>query len=230
MGEIRTITAGGVNCYLVSAGDGFLLIDTGYAKSRAAVDEALQSAGCRAGNLKLILVTHGDFDHTGNCAYLRERYGAKIAMHREDAGVVEQGDMLKGRKIGERALMRLLMKIMTLFMGGGKFTRFTPDVLLSDGDDLSGYGFAARALHIPGHSKGSIAFLTDDGELFCGDLLENSGAPKKKPALNSLIDELAMAKASVEKLSALRIHTVYPGHGDAFPMEAFLEDYRQKQT
>lgn len=226
---ITTITIDNVNCYLVNTGEGFVLIDTGYAKSRSALEEALQKAGCQPGDLKLILITHGDFDHTGSGAYLREKYGVKIAMHREEAGVVEFGDMLKARKIGERWLMRVMMKVMVVFMGGGRFDRFSPDIFLGDGDDLSAYGFAARVLHIPGHSRGSIAFLTESGDLFCGDLLENSGAPKKKPSLNSLIDELPVAKASVEKLSVLPIQTVFPGHGDPFPMEQFVENYRQRE-
>ena len=108
---IHTITHAGVNCYLFNSVDGFVLIDTGFGKSRAAVVQALEDAGCRPGLLKLILITHGDFDHTGNAAHLRDRYGAKIAMHRGDAGVTEFGDMLKGRKMGERALMRVMMKV-----------------------------------------------------------------------------------------------------------------------
>jgi glyoxylase-like metal-dependent hydrolase (beta-lactamase superfamily II) len=228
---ITTITIDNVNCYLVNTGEGFVLIDTGYAKSRSALEEALQKAGCQPGDLKLILITHGDFDHTGSGAYLREKYGVKIAMHRAEAGVVEFGDMLKARKIGERWLMRVMMSVLVVFMGGGRFERFTPDIFLEDSEDLSAYGFAARVLHIPGHSRGSIAFLTESGDLFCGDLLENSGAEKgKPPALNSLIDDLAVARASVEKLGALSIQTVFPGHGDPFPMEAFLEDYRKRQS
>lgn len=226
---MKTITIDGVNCYLISTQEGFVLVDTGYAKSRTAMERALQDAGCLPGTLKLILITHGDFDHTGNAAYLRGKYGAKIAMHRADTGMVEQGDMLAGRKMGERPLMRLLMAVMKPFLGIGKFERFTPDICLEDGADLSGYGFAAQALHMPGHSKGSLAYLMESGDLLCGDLLENSGAPKKKPALNSLIDDLAVARASVEKLNALPIQTVYPGHGPAFLMQPFLEAYRQRQ-
>lgn len=224
---IHTISFSGVNCYLINSVDGFVLIDTGFGKSRAAVVQALEDAGCRPGLLKLILITHGDFDHTGSAAHLRERYGAKIAMHRADAGVAEFGDMLKGRKMGERALMRVMMKVLVLLMGGGKFDRFVPDLCLEDGEDLSQYGFPARVLHLPGHSRGSIAFLTDSGDLFCGDLLDNSGAPKKPPALNSLIDDLAQAKASVEKLRGLPIRTVYPGHGSPFSLESFMEAYKR---
>ena len=95
---IIPIDLGGVNCYLVTAGDGFLLVDTGIASKRAGLEKALEKAGCRPGNLKLILLTHGDIDHVDNGAYLQAKYGAKIAMHADDAGMVEQGNMGWNRK------------------------------------------------------------------------------------------------------------------------------------
>jgi hypothetical protein len=33
--EIKTINLGGVNCYLIKAGDGFILVDTGFSSKRA---------------------------------------------------------------------------------------------------------------------------------------------------------------------------------------------------
>jgi glyoxylase-like metal-dependent hydrolase (beta-lactamase superfamily II) len=85
---------------------------------------------------------------------------------------------------------------------------------------LSDCGFDAQVLALPGHSRGSIGILTAGGDLFCGDLLDNTD----KPALNSIMDDLAAANASVEKLSGFAIHTVYPGHGQPFPMEKFLKE------
>ena len=73
-----------VNCYLVQTGAGFFLVDTGMAKKQACLDHELEQSGCRPGDLKLIILTHGDSDHSGNSAHLRERYGAKIAIHRGD--------------------------------------------------------------------------------------------------------------------------------------------------
>ena len=80
-----------------------------------------------------------------------------------------------------------------ILFGFGKSERFTPDFYLDEGDDLSDYGFDARVLHIPGHSKGSIGILAAGGDLFCGDLLECTG----RPALNSIMDDLAAGNASV---------------------------------
>jgi hydroxyacylglutathione hydrolase len=201
---------GSVNCYLVQTDSGFFLIDTGPGNRRAALEEALQDAGCQPGDLKLILITHGDFDHIGNAAALRRKYATKIAMHPADAGMAEQGDMFYNREQSNF----LVRKLAPLFSGFGKDKRFAPDISLEDGDDLSQYGFEAQALHLPGHSSGSIGILTADGALFCGDLFGNTGQPE----FSSLMDDMSTAIASFEKVARLDIGTVYPGHGQPFPM------------
>ncbi len=91
---------GSVNCYLLKNETRCLLIDTGGSNQRFELVKNLESAGCRPGDLKLIVLTHGDFDHTGNAAYLRQKFGAKLAMHAGDAGMLERGDMSWNRKKG----------------------------------------------------------------------------------------------------------------------------------
>ena len=218
--EIKTISFGGVNCYLLSTDKGFVLIDTGFSKNRGDVEKELESAGCTSETLKLILLTHGDFDHSGNAAYLRLMYGAKIAMHIDDEGMVEKGDLFYNRNAN--FLMRMMGKTMLFFMRGGlkKAERFTPDLHIEDGYDLSEYGLNATVIYIPGHSKGSIGILTNTGDLFCGDLLENT----KKPAKNSIIADKKAFNESIAKLNDLKISMVYPGHGEPFPMEQFIKN------
>lgn len=201
---------GKVNCYLIRTGLGFILIDTGGPSNRKALQKALEEAGCPPGQLKLIIITHGDFDHTGNAAYLSKIFGARILMHRDDLGMVEAGDMFYNRK-KPNFLFRTLIP---LFSGFGKADRFTPDLLVEDGYDLAGYGIEARIVSIPGHSKGSIGILTAAGDLFCGDLLTNIG----KPEFSSLNDDPPTANLSLQKLVSLGIQTVYPGHGEPFPL------------
>jgi hydroxyacylglutathione hydrolase len=212
---------GAVNCYLIETGSGYVLIDTGSSNARAELEKALESAGCQPGNLKLIVITHGDFDHTANAAYLRKKFGAKIAMHAADSGMAERGDMFSGRK-RPSALVRMMAPAIPILSGFGKSRRFTPDLYIDAGSDLSEYGLNARVLSIPGHSRGSIGILTAGGDLFCGDLLENV----KNPSLGSIVDDLAAANRSVEKLKGMAITTVYPGHGQPFPMEKFLVSSR----
>ena len=79
----------------------------------------------------------------------------------------------------------------------------------------------AHVLQIPGHSKGSTGLLTETGDLICGDLFENM----KKPEFNSIMDDKAAAKTSVEKLKSLKINTVYPGHGKVFIMKELFKNY-----
>ncbi|HEY9076225.1 MAG TPA: MBL fold metallo-hydrolase [Anaerolineaceae bacterium] len=201
---------GSVNCYLIETDSGYTLIDTGGSNNRKALSEALLQAGCLPGRLNLILLTHGDFDHTGNATNLRRTFGGKIAMHTADAKMGESGDMFANRR-QPNFLIRLLVP---LFTGFGKAERFSPDVLLEDGQDLAPYGLEARVIAVPGHSKGSIAIQAGDS-LFCGDLLENI----KKPALTNLVDDLHAAQVSLQRLAQIQAVTVYPGHGKPFAAE-----------
>ena len=220
--KIKTISLplplrmGRVNCYLIQTDAGYVLIDTGGSNNRQELVQELGKAGCMPGSLKLIVITHGDFDHTGNAAYLRRTFGSKIAMHADDVGMVVQADMFVNRK-KPNLLIRMLLPLFSRF---GRAERFTPDVLLRDGDNLGAYELDARVISIPGHSKGSIAILTASGDLFCGDLLENTA----QPALGSLMDDLPAAKSSLHRLGSLGIGTVYPGHGQPFSLEEIREE------
>jgi hydroxyacylglutathione hydrolase len=205
------LCAGRVNCYLLHAGPGFVLIDTGSPGARRALERKLAGLGCAPGQLRLIVLTHGDFDHVGNAAYLRSTFGGKIAMASDDARAGEDGDMFAGRDKSSRILGAAIPRL----IGFGASERFTPDVLLEDGSSLADDGLDAAVVRIPGHSRGSIGILTADGHFFCGDLLDNV----RRPALTSLIDDREAAERSVAKLSTLSIEMVFPGHGKPFPMD-----------
>jgi hydroxyacylglutathione hydrolase len=217
--EIKIIDTGGVNCYLLKAGSGdFTLVDTGFASKRAVLERGLQSAGCAPGSLRLIILTHGDSDHTGNSAYLREKYGAKIGMHPADMGMVEHGDMSWNRKAKPDRVAWFFRLIMLLTGRPAEVDLFTPDVALEDGAELAGYGLDARVLHLPGHSMGSIGILTAGGDLFCGDLVWNIGKLSFHFA-----DDLTAAYASIEKINRMDVRTIYPGHGKPFSAERLVK-------
>lgn len=205
-----------VNCYLVQKDDSFVLIDTGRFSKRRVIEAALDGAGCKPRSLNLIALTHGDFDHCGNAAALRTKFGSKIALHADDYGIVERGDMFWNRKPAP-PLMRF---IVGQVFGLAPADRFKPDICIQEGDDLSVYGFDARVISLPGHSRGSVGFLTSDGNLFCGDLLANVS----KPDVWSIVDDQEAMHASVEKLKGYAIRTVYPGHGKPFEWETFVKN------
>ena len=99
----------------------------------------------------------------------------------------------------------------------GKFTfeKFKPDIYLEEGQKLTEYGLDAMVIHIPGHTKGSIGILSDNGILFAGDIFTN----RKKPDLATYIENFKDLENSYARLKTLQIKTVYPGHGRPFGME-----------
>lgn len=226
--EITRIDLEGVNCYLVKAGDGFILFDTGghltndrkFTNRRDGLVKGLDKAGCKPGDLKLVILTHGDNDHTANAAYIRDKYKTKIAMHRGDLELVENPVLEKmmgtfhyrsvKHKIMFLLMKRLLLKITAKALKD--FEKFTPDIFIDEGFDLSAYGFDARILYIPGHTAGSIVILGTDGELISGDIFMNIGKPSGAP---NAYDFKKLAE-SVGRLEKMNIKAVYPGHGEPY--------------
>jgi len=219
--DLTRISLAGVNCYLLRTGEGYVLVDTGYAGKRGFLEKKLADSGCRPGDLKLIILTHGDIDHAGNAAYLRERFGAKIAMHRGDARMAEHGDMGWNRKKkSDRVslVFRILMVLSPLFASSAKFETFVPDFLVDESYDLSAYGLDAKVVGLPGHSKGSIGVLTASGDLICGDFVYNMAGFK-------LINDFPDHVSSMEKVRKLDVTMIYPGHGKPISVDRFRRKY-----
>lgn len=213
---ITSISFDMANCYLLRARDGFVLVDTGLPSNRARIDHAIEAAGCRPGDLRLIVLTHGDYDHAGNATYLRQAFGGAIAIHRDDAERVRRGDWRWGLKAKPDRFLPLF-RLVGQVVKPGAFRTFEPNVLLEDGQDLAPYGYDGRILALPGHTPGSIGVLSADGDVFCGDLLGNFFG---RPKLESFIDDLPAARASVERLRSMGTRMIYPGHGKPFPLSA----------
>ena len=207
-----------VNCYLVGTGSKRVLIDTGPTRRRGSLEWALQDAECEPGDLSLIVLTHGDPDHTGNCAYLRKAFGAKAAMHVEEVGAVKDGNIAASRS-NMTANARRLAKMVSPMVRLKRADRFKPDMTFTDGENLASYGVNALVIHTAGHSDGSVSILTDQGDLFCGDLMENI----KGPAPGSIADDRDLQAASISRIIEMGAKMVYPGHGDPFTIEEYRE-------
>ena len=190
-----------------------MLIDTSFTSQRKALESRLDELGLKPGNLTLIILTHGDFDHVGNAAYLRSKYNAKIAMHAGDLGMVEHGNLFASRT-SRGVIMRSIVKVIMFItrMGLKKKDRFKPDIILEEGDQLLEFKFDAKIVHLPGHSKGSIGILTPENDLFCGDVFRN----QTEPSTATLIDNQDEFEESLEKIKNLNPLMIYPGHGKPF--------------
>ncbi|MDE6189032.1 MAG: MBL fold metallo-hydrolase, partial [Clostridia bacterium] len=85
--------------------------------------------------LEAILLTHGHFDHIGGVKFFKDRFDCKIYMRAEDVDFIDNP-----------------LKI------GRKVEKFTPDVLVEDGEELEICSQKIKVYHTPGHSKGGVCY------------------------------------------------------------------------
>jgi glyoxylase-like metal-dependent hydrolase (beta-lactamase superfamily II) len=112
-----------------------------------------------------------------------------------------------------------LMSLMSIFFKPGAFKTFIPDLYLDESFSFTPYGFNGKVIHIPGHSKGSIGILTEDGSFICGDFLYNFfGKPSQE-----FCDNMEDYHSNAEKIKSLPVQIFYPGHGTPFTMQQFLK-------
>jgi glyoxylase-like metal-dependent hydrolase (beta-lactamase superfamily II) len=96
-----------------------------------------------------------------------------------------------------------------------------PEILLKDGDTVSFGNVELKVLHTPGHTPGSLCFLTGR-YLISGDTIFPHGPGKTRtPA-----DLRQVIQSIVEKVFVLPDDTeVYPGHGDSTVLKKEKEEF-----
>ena len=174
--------------------DQVTIVDAGWRGTGRGVLHALERLGRRPADVSDILITHHHTDHLGDAAYLREACSAGIAAHRDEAPIV-QGETTTPSPFTNRIVARLLSPLVA-----SRRPKPVPvDRRLDDGDFLG----AARVVHSPGHTPGSISVhVPGRGLLMVGDALEHRRGRLGLPSSHFTTD-MAQAKRSIRKLAAL---------------------------
>jgi len=199
----------GANSFLVVADEGAAVIDTGLPGNEHRILEYLKKVGVEQGELRYVVLTHADIDHSGSAAKLKGLTGAKVAVHEADAPRVAGEKKLKEVK----GAAGLLMGVMGPFM---RFTPVKPDLELKDSDKL----LDLVVVHTPGHTDGSICLYLEKEAIFVGDALRTDSAGKLGLSPGSFTVDMDQAKDSIRKISTLQYTLLLPGHGEPITKDA----------
>ncbi len=200
--KTERIACGMANAYLLHGDGGSILIDTGAEKYREKVAKACQNAGVR-----LILLTHGHFDHCQSAAYLTRKLKCSIGIAGEDAALLERNE--KRKVYGKGIWGRFYADASNRNIEQNEIEAVTPDVILEDGMSLGEYGVDAKTVKLPGHTAGSVGVLCDTGELFVGDAMQNI----LFPSAAWCYEDYEKAKESAAIVRSMNAGKIFFGHG-----------------
>jgi len=166
-------------------------------------------------DIRLILLTHGHWDHIGSVRDIKEFTGAQVALHRREKDWLEKS--LKPLPPGVTRWGRTFAGIMAMFMSSVHVPPTKVDMELGDREvSLTQYGIPGKIVPTPGHSSRSVSVLLESGEAFVGDLAMNGFPLRLRSGLPILAEDMQHVRKSWELLLAEGARTIYPAHGKPF--------------
>jgi metallo-beta-lactamase class B len=140
-----------VSAWLITSPHGHVLIDTVFNPFTDQLLQNIRTAGFDPQDIKLVLITHGHWDHAAGAARLKQALpGARFAMTREG-----------WREAAEAAQQSASRP--------DAWTMPPPDIVLEDGQIIRGGDIAVQAFATPGHTMGTASYVydvTDSGKRY----------------------------------------------------------------
>ena len=195
--------------YLIRVGDHAALVDAGCGRAQERLLKNIRACGAEPTEVEYLLITHCHFDHTGGAKGLQEAIGCQVVAHELEAPFLERGDN----------------RVTAATWYGATLKPFIVDRKLSGPEDeISLGGRPIRAIHIPGHSPGSVVYLVESRGL---QVL--FGQDVHGPLDASLLSNPKEYRNSLELLASLKADILCEGHYGVFTgrdeVERFIRSF-----
>jgi glyoxylase-like metal-dependent hydrolase (beta-lactamase superfamily II) len=178
----------GTSTYIVGTSDGLAVVDPGPDDFDHGVAILRAAAGRK---IDKILITHSHIDHSPLAKTLSARTGAAIY------GYGPHGAGRKGGLEGEE-------------VEAGADWAYQPDILVANGDTISGPDWTITAVHTPGHTANHMCFhLKEENTVFVGDHVMAWATTVISPPDGDVRHYIE----SLRKISALNPDILVPTHG-----------------
>ena len=204
--SVYQLRAIGARVTVIFGDDGIVLVDTGSRGSLGLISAGLKALDSSLEKVGLVVLTHHHPDHAGGLAKVVESTSAKVAVHAQEAGIIN-GEMPIPSPHRHALVASLTRPFLRLLYGAP----VPVDYLLEDEESLPGVE-GVRAIHTPGHTSGSIClYLASQRVLIVGDTLRYRFG-RLHPPSQSVTQDPTQAMKSLKKLIDLDFDAICFSH------------------
>ena len=211
-----------VSVYLVTDGDGVLIVDAGLPAFWPLLAQALHEHGRTPSDVAGVALTHAHFDHTGTATRLQRRLGVPVWAHTDDFFIAAHPYRYaheNPRAIYPIRHARALPILGAMARAGALRVPGVHDLHAYPTSGELPLPGAPRVLHAPGHTWGScVLHLPQRDVLLTGDALVTldpyTGVRGPQIVAGAATADSRQALASLDVLAATGAGTLLPGHGE----------------
>jgi len=219
---IVQILSGRSNVFLLTDGKTNILIDTSTDSNWNKLVNMLKSHSFN--KIDYLILTHTHHDHAANAGKVKDKYGAIVIVHKNEALHLLNGKatLPQGTNPFTRALINWVgKKVESRF----DYEPCSYDIEVDSAFSLKYIGFNAYLLHTSGHSSGSISLIIDDHIAIVGDtmfgIFKNSVFPPYADNPKELVN-------SWGKLLSTGCILFLPSHGSIKNETQLRKNYNKK--
>lgn len=226
--RVQPVRFGHANIYLIATETGHILVDAGMPGAAEKLDEVFALTGVDPASVSLIVASHGHLDHIGLIAHAQRLTGAEVAAHPSVAPLLRRGEIEEATPQNTLGHFMNAMTAVLMLVSGAEVEPVEPGILVEDTLDLAAFGLAGRIVHTPGHSRGSLSILLDNGEALVGDMIRDEGAGTIGPGM--FYDDREELLASLELVADAAPRVIYLSHGDRIGPEQLASTIAAMRT